>query len=302
MDKHLAGNLVALESKLDAVLFARNSDEDEWAPARRVAGGFAAAGTAGAGAYAVNRYRNRNRPLTTQESLAPERMVKRTAIKEMPLREQPRQIGREIAGDVRAGASRVGAYGRNVASEIGKAKGYWKSARAGGEALGESVGGALKTVGKRVLRGVSSVKLNANQNLTTLGAKLNALLEFRDIREEEARAKGQNPRNNGRRSALGLGGGLGAGIGTAANSQDYRRADKVYRKRDALKHGVGGYAAGAATGIGGALALNPLLKKASLNTHIGAHAGLGVLGGLAGYGAARALGKRDLKKRIEAGQ
>ena len=308
--------LVALESKLDAVLFrSMQDDEDGGGVSGKVKAGAGAA-VVGAGALALRKRYAGQRPIpNAQEALAPESM--RPKIGDLPAGRQVREIGRSTMRDLKgardaaqAGVRRAGAYGKNIAGELGKAGGYFRSARAGGDLLGQGVGGALKTTVKRIARGVRGVGFSAEQALVELDARLDEALEFAEENNRVARAllggpissaivapKGQKVKayveqykhgmketGRGVKQGAGPGAILGAGLGAGA---------LVGR----LNRGGMGRAATAMTKAAGRKALG---KRALTGALIGAAAG-GYTGGLVG-GAKGRMGSDEIHQRARRGE
>lgn len=298
MNKRMAQGLVALESKLDAVLFGSTMTAEEEAAqaaaARKrkgIGGVIAAPVAAGAGALALRKRYGAD---------------------------QIEGVGNQVSATARGAM-------REAGDIAGRAPGAMKSAvRSFRGSRTMQKAGVLKAGVNAVKKGAGKLMgMSAKDSLQELGERLDGVLtEFRDVAEEKARAKGQDPKNNLRRGLAAGVGGYGAGFGGVKNAKDYQAAGKVYRKRDAVKHGAVGYGAGSAAigaGLLGAASIaggragikegaGRLIRVAAQHaaTHPGRHMAIGAATGAAGagisYAASRAAAKRDLKRRVEAGQ
>jgi len=160
----------------------------------------------------------------------------------------------------------------------------------------------IKRVGRSAMagfKGMVHAEANIAQRIVALDAMLDQVnelrakrVEFRDMAEDMARAKGQTEKGNYWR------GGLIGGVGGVLPAHSYTKAGKVYRKRDALRDGLVG---GAVSGVGG-LALAKQSLKAISEGKMGKYAAIqaGLLG--AGIGASNISAKRALKKRQQASE
>jgi hypothetical protein len=191
--------LKQLSADLDEVLFRSKSEDEESAPSGRkvaantaagalVGGGIAAGGLAYGHSKVMKNYRNGGAPFAKDGGLI------QTGAEGVD--RAYKQAGKDIKagvgslvnkGKAKAGvlANRAKDYGKGVLGEAKKAGGYFRSARAGAaEGLGEGVAGALKSAGKRALRGVSKVKFGSKvaRKLIELDAKTDELTKLRKNR------------------------------------------------------------------------------------------------------------------------
>ena len=170
-----------LSADLDTILF-RNMEDDDWSTKntiKRVAGGLAAAGAVGGAAYGADRLRKRY-GADQIEGVANQAKATASGLK----REAGDMAGRyygNAKGYVGEYAGRAKTYAGKVGGELKKAKDYWKSARAGGKDLGQSVGGAIKSVARRTMRGIASHGFEANiaHRIVALDAMLDQVNELR---------------------------------------------------------------------------------------------------------------------------
>lgn len=210
------------------------------------------------------------------------------------------------AGATAAGGAVYGGYRANQAirtrqgamnAVVPGAKTSYASAaqnlyRSGAQKAKIGIESATKSSGQwmeKLLSKLRGVKLaSKTERLVQLNQALAEVIEF--VTPDE-RYKHQTPENN---TARGIGMGLlgGSWPGAIAGAQDarkFRKANIVYRKRDALGNSLGGAVIGGVAG-GAAIASGiGRLKHGALGAGIGSIA--------VGYGAQRLLAAHTLKKR-----